>query len=60
MNKKTVAKVIGAGVVGVAGAFVLKEMVGRAAGESIAGAIVLLMLHEVLDAPVSTWVYKQI
>jgi hypothetical protein len=60
-TKWTVAKVIGAGLVGAVGAVTTKKLiVGSTIGVAIVGALVSAGLHEAFDAPVSGWVYKQI
>ncbi len=60
-TKWTVAKVIGAGLVGAVGAVATKKLiVGSTIGVAIIGAFVSAGLHEAFDAPVSGWVYKQI
>lgn len=61
MQKKTVAKVIGGGVVAAAGAVATKKLiVGSGLGAMVLGAVVTAGAHEALDAPVSGWVYKQL
>ena len=60
MSKRTVAKLVGASVVGVGGGFAIKKVLGAAVAESLVGAVLLMFLHEVADAPVSDWVYKRI
>jgi hypothetical protein len=60
ITKKQVAQVVGATAVGIAGAWAIKEVAGRAVEQSLVGAIVLMIAHEALNAPVSNWVYDQI
>ncbi len=60
-TKWTVAKVIGAGLVGAVGAATTKKLiVGSTIGVAVVGAAVSTGFHEALDAPLSGWVYKQI
>ncbi|MGA3354989.1 MAG: hypothetical protein ABSD85_17680 [Acidimicrobiales bacterium] len=58
--KRTVAKVVGAGIVGAATAFVVRALLGKPAEAGAVGAIAAVIAHEMFNAPVSDWVYKQI
>ena len=60
MKKRTVAKVVGAGAVGLGGGLAIKKLLGAAAVQSLVGAVLLMLFHEVADAPVSNWIYDQI
>jgi hypothetical protein len=60
VNKRRVSKVIGAGVVTVAVGFGVKKLFGSKATTGIVSGLIGLMTHEALDAPVSTWAYKNI
>jgi hypothetical protein len=59
-TKQLIARAVGAAAVGVVGVFVLKQGLGAAAEASALGSFALLVVHEMLDAPVSDWVYRQI
>ncbi len=60
MNKKRIAKVLGASIVGCGTLFVVTKIAGRAATEGLGGAVVLMLAHEAFNAPVSNWVYQQL
>lgn len=61
VNKKwLVAKVIGGTAVGATAFVVLKKGFGAAVAGSTIGSLFVMGAHEVFDAPVSGWVYKQL
>lgn len=57
--KQIITRVVGAAVIGALGGFVVKELLGDAAKGAV-GGITLLALHEVADAPLSNWIYRQV
>ena len=59
-TKRTVARVAGATVVGVGAGLVLRKGFSAAFEGSVAGGVLVLLAHELFDAPVSGWIYKQI
>ncbi|HEY3844712.1 MAG TPA: hypothetical protein VGL48_15780 [Acidimicrobiales bacterium] len=61
MQKRTVAKIVGAGIVAAMGAVATKKLiVGSGVGAVVVGAVITAGAHEAFDAPVSGWVYKQL
>jgi hypothetical protein len=60
-KKRTTAKVIGTGIVGLVGAIATKKLVVGSGVMAIAiGAALTAGAHEAFDAPVSGWVYKKL
>jgi uncharacterized YccA/Bax inhibitor family protein len=57
--KWTIAKVAGGLVVGGVTILAIKKVAGAKAGGMV-GAALLMVAHEMLDAPISGWIYKQL
>jgi len=59
-TKKQVAKVAGSVIVGAVGAYVVRRTVPRSSVAPVIGALIVLILHEQFDAPVSGVIYDVI
>jgi hypothetical protein len=59
MNKRTISKVIGGGIVTLGVGYVAKAVLGNKATAGVV-AVLGFAAHERFNAPVSRWVYKQI
>jgi hypothetical protein len=60
VNKHTIAKVIGASVVSIGTTIVVRRVYVKSVQQSIVGGIIGLIAHELMDAPLSDWVEKQL
>ncbi|MDA8039851.1 MAG: hypothetical protein M0Z69_11980 [Actinomycetota bacterium] len=59
MDKKSISKVVGAGIVGSVAVIAINRLLGAKATGTILGSVLVMLAHEAFDAPVSGWVYKQ-